>query len=85
MTDLSRKSPLARRREELGITQAELGAAIGKSDQTVSNWESQVYIPRLTPLEYRKLCQVLQWERVEDIPIDFAVDVDESILDEDLD
>jgi DNA-binding XRE family transcriptional regulator len=68
----SKESPLKRRREELGLTQRDIGLALGKTDQTISNWETGIYEPKMTPREFRELCKVLQWSLLEDIPEDFG-------------
>lgn len=44
-------------RRARGIKQVELGAAIGVSDQTVSNWEVGIWTPRADYL--LKLCKTL--------------------------
>jgi putative transcriptional regulator len=67
-----KESPLKRRREELGLTQRDIGLALGKTDQTISNWETGIYEPKMTPREFRELCKVLQWSLLEDIPEDFG-------------
>lgn len=33
-----RESSLRKRREELGLTQRDIALALGKTDQTISNW-----------------------------------------------
>ena len=66
-----KESPLKRRREELGLTHRDIGLALGKTDQTISNWETGIYEPKLTPREFRKLCEILHWS-LEDIPINFG-------------
>lgn len=66
-----KESPLKRRREELGLTQRDVGLALGKTDQTISNWETGIYEPKMTPREFKKLCEVLQWS-LEDVPEDFG-------------
>ena len=65
------ESPLKRRREELGLTQRDIAVALGKTDQTISNWETGIYEPKMTPREFKRLCEVLQWS-LEDIPEDFG-------------
>jgi DNA-binding XRE family transcriptional regulator len=65
------ESPLKRRREELGLTQRDIAVALGKTDQTISNWETGIYEPKMTPREFKKLCAVLQWS-IEDIPKNFG-------------
>lgn len=67
-----KESPLKQRREELGLTQRDIGLALGKTDQTISNWETGIYESKMTPREFRELCKVLQWSLLEDIPEDFG-------------
>ncbi len=67
----SNESPLKRRREELGLTQRDIALALGKTDQTISNWETGIYEPKMTPREFKKLCAVLNWS-LADIPEDFG-------------
>ncbi|WP_346289551.1 helix-turn-helix transcriptional regulator [Sphaerothrix gracilis] len=67
----SNESPLKQRREELGLTQRDIGSALGKTDQTISNWETGIYEPKMTPREFKKLCEILQWS-LEDVPEDFG-------------
>ncbi|MFQ4139815.1 helix-turn-helix transcriptional regulator [Nodosilinea sp. PGN35] len=66
-----KESPLKRRREELGLTQRDIGLALGKTDQTISNWETGIYEPKMTPREFKKLCEVLDWS-LKDIPDNFG-------------
>lgn len=49
-----------RLRERAGLTQREVASVLGKTDQTVSNWENGVRVPRLTPGETLALCKVLK-------------------------
>ncbi|NEP19061.1 MAG: helix-turn-helix transcriptional regulator [Leptolyngbya sp. SIO4C1] len=65
------ESPLKRRREELGLTQRDIAVVLGKTDQTISNWETGIYEPKMTPREFRKLCDLLQWS-LADIPENFG-------------
>jgi transcriptional regulator with XRE-family HTH domain len=46
-------------REKANLTQREVAAVLGVTDQTVSNWETGHRMPRLTPKQMLKLCQVL--------------------------
>lgn len=65
------ESPLKQRREALGFTQQDIGLALGKTDQTISNWETGIYEPKMTPREFKRLCELLQWS-LADIPEDFG-------------
>jgi DNA-binding XRE family transcriptional regulator len=44
-------------RESLNMTQRELANAIGVTDQTISNWERGIHIPKLTPRQMANLCK----------------------------
>ena len=44
-------------RKRTGLTQVQLAAKIGRSPSTVAKWEARDMIPRLTPLEMKRLCQ----------------------------
>ncbi len=48
------------RRKELGLTQRQIAEAVGVTVQTVSNWETGLYNPKLTLEQVDKLCQVLK-------------------------
>ena len=50
---------IMRLRERAGLTQRQVAEALGKTDQTVSNWENGIRVPRLTPPETLRLCKVL--------------------------
>jgi len=63
------ESPLKRRREELGLTQRDIALALGKTDQTISNWETGIYEAKLTLREVKILCRLLRWT-LEDLPDD---------------
>ena len=66
-----KESPLKKRRDELGLTQREVEAAIDVSVQTASNWETGRFKEvRLTLPQVKALCRVLEWT-VEDLPNDF--------------
>lgn len=67
----SNESPLKLRREELGLTQRDIGQVLGKTDQTISNWETGIYEPKMTPREFKRLCEILGWS-LDDIPEDFG-------------
>lgn len=63
------ESPLKRRREELGLTQRDIALALGKTDQTISNWETGIYEAKLTLREVKILCRLLNWT-LDDLPDD---------------
>ena len=48
------------RRKELGLTQRQIAEAVGVTVQTVSNWETGLYSPKLTLEQADRLCQILQ-------------------------
>jgi transcriptional regulator with XRE-family HTH domain len=54
------RSPLQRLRVERFLTQKQLGEKLGVTEMTVSNWESGRSIPRLTPVQFKKLLKILQ-------------------------
>jgi DNA-binding XRE family transcriptional regulator len=66
-----RESSLRKRREELGLTQRNIALALGKTDQTISNWETGTYEPKMTPRETKLLCRLLKWT-LEEMPDDFG-------------
>ncbi len=47
-------------RKKLGLTQRQIAEAIGVTVQTVSNWETGLYQPKLTVPQTVKLCEVLK-------------------------
>ena len=47
-------------RTRANLTQRQVAQAIGVTDQTISNWETGVYKPRLTPKQTRALLQLFQ-------------------------
>lgn len=66
-----RESALRKRREELGLTQRDIALALGKTVQTISNWETGLYEPKMTPREVKVLCRLLKWT-LEEMPDDFG-------------
>ncbi|HBL11177.1 MAG TPA: XRE family transcriptional regulator [Cyanobacteria bacterium UBA11162] len=67
-----RESPLKQRREELGLTQRDIAQTLGKTVQTISNWETGIYEPKMTPREIKVLCRLLNWT-LEEMPDEFGV------------
>mgnify|MGYP005851963063 CR=1 FL=1 len=65
------ESPLKQRREALGLTQRDVALALNKTVQTISNWETGIYEPKMTPREVKALCRLLHWN-LDDMPDDFA-------------
>lgn len=72
MNDKSNKSKLGQLRQNVGLSQKELGDAIGVTEDTIANWENGRRQPRLLPWQLKKLCQTLQIFLVEDIPDEFG-------------
>lgn len=66
-----RESSLRKRREELGLTQRDIALALDKTVQTISNWETGTYEPKMTPRETKVLCRLLKWT-LEEMPDDFG-------------
>jgi DNA-binding XRE family transcriptional regulator len=66
------ESLLKKRREELGLTQREVAQALDKTVQTISNWETGIYEPKMTPREVKALCRLLKWT-LEELPDEFGV------------
>lgn len=56
---MSSESKFMKFRESLGLTQKQIADAVGVTDQTVSNWERGVYVPKLTLRQTSRLCKVL--------------------------
>ncbi|MEG3974378.1 helix-turn-helix transcriptional regulator [Microcoleus sp. herbarium8] len=54
------RSPLMRLRTQRFMTQKQLAEALGVTEATVSNWEAGRSIPKLTPVQYKKLLEILQ-------------------------
>jgi DNA-binding XRE family transcriptional regulator len=53
-------------RESLGLTQKQIADVVGVTDQTVSNWERGVHVPRLTLRQTIKLCKITK-RTIEDL------------------
>jgi len=54
------RSPLMRLRVQRFMTQKQLAEALGVTEATVSNWEAGRSVPKLTPIQYKKLLEILQ-------------------------
>lgn len=65
-------------RESLGLTQKQVADTVGVTDQTVSNWERGVHVPRLTLRQTVKLCAITR-RSVEELAALFEPDVSESV------
>jgi putative transcriptional regulator len=65
-------SPVKQRREELGLTQFELAVRAGLTTTTISNIETGRYQSiRLSPAQFKGICNALGWEKISDIPDDW--------------
>lgn len=58
--DLTAGEQIMKLRQRAGLTQRQVADALGKTDQTISNWENGARAARLTPRETLILCRVLQ-------------------------
>lgn len=54
------RSPLMKLRVQRFLTQKQLADALGVTETTVRNWEAGRAIPKLTPVQYKKLLAILQ-------------------------
>ncbi|MEG3878095.1 helix-turn-helix transcriptional regulator [Microcoleus sp. herbarium7] len=54
------RSPLMRLRVQRFLTQKQLAEELGVTEATVRNWESGRSVPKLTPVQYKKLLEILQ-------------------------
>jgi transcriptional regulator with XRE-family HTH domain len=70
LTKLDR-SPLKRLRVKRFMTQKQLGKGLGVTEATVSNWESGRSVPKLTPVQFKKLLEILQIT-VDELPDQFG-------------
>ncbi|NEQ31330.1 MAG: helix-turn-helix domain-containing protein [Leptolyngbya sp. SIO4C5] len=63
-------------RQRIGLTQVQLAIAIGKSPSTIAKWEARAVVPKGTPSEIKRLCEIYCCtldqliEAFEDIKID---------------
>ena len=65
------RSPLMRLRVQRFMTQKQLAEALGVTEATVSNWESGRSVPKLTPVQFKKLLKILQIT-VDELPDQFG-------------
>lgn len=54
------RSSLMKLRVQRFLTQKQLADALGVTETTVRNWEAGRAIPKLTPVQYKKLLAILQ-------------------------
>ena len=60
MPEKSERSPLMRLRLKRSLTQKQLAEALDVTETTVRNWEAGRSVPKLTPVQYKKLLEILQ-------------------------
>ncbi|MEZ2229537.1 helix-turn-helix domain-containing protein [Microcoleus sp.] len=60
ISERAERSPLMRLRVQRFMTQKQLAEALGVTEATVSNWEAGRSVPKLTPVQYKKLLDILQ-------------------------
>lgn len=65
------ESDLVVLRIEAGLTQRDIAAALGVSEQTVRNWEQGKHDPRLTIPQVKKLCRLLK-KSLDELPDSFG-------------
>lgn len=61
------------RRRILGLTQRQVGEAVGVTSRAVQSWESGEHIPRLSPVRMARLCEVLKCT-IQELASDFQFD-----------
>jgi DNA-binding transcriptional regulator YiaG len=71
MPEKSERSPLMGLRLKRSLTQKQLADALGVTETTVRNWESGRSVPKLTPVQFKKLLKILQIT-VDELPDQFG-------------
>jgi len=51
---------LKERRLVLELTQRQIAIALGITESTIYNWEQDIHMPRLTPVQMKTLCDLLE-------------------------
>ncbi len=72
------RTPLMRLRVQRFMTQKQLAEALGVTETTIRNWEAGRSVPKLTPVQYKKLLEVLKIT-VEELPDQFGFTSDSNI------
>lgn len=71
ISERAERSPLMRLRVQRFLTQKQLAEALGVTEATVRNWESGRSVPKLTPVQFKKLLKLLQIT-VDELPDQFG-------------
>lgn len=59
MEETSKQGAFMKRLKERQLTQQKLAVGMGKSLQTVQSWATGRHVPKLTPIEMKTLCSLL--------------------------
>lgn len=58
--NLNYSEVITKLRNKSGLTQKQVAESLGLTVQTISNWETGLRVPRLTPKQVLILCKTLQ-------------------------
>lgn len=58
--NLNYSEVITKLRNKSGLTQKQVADSLGLTVQTISNWETGLRVPRLTPKQVLILCKTLQ-------------------------